>query len=210
MGTRLLERASLKEVAETATTDADVLLAVRQHDRAAFEELYRRYSGRLFSLGLKLLGDAGLAEELVQETFVRLWRTTATFDPAKGSASAFIFVIARRLAVDLWRRPSSRARPPLAPADGDADGLGRSTAARAGAGAVDDPVDAFVLSVVVRDALDSLSPSHREVLELAYRSDLTQRQIARRLEVPLGTVKTRAYYALRALKLALEERGIDA
>lgn len=200
MGTRVLERASLRRVAETATTDADLLLAVRQHDRGALEQLYGRYSGRLFSLGLKLLGDTGLAEELVQETFVRLWRTGATFDPARGSASAFIFVIARRLAVDLWRRPSSRtALPPAADVTDEAR-----------LSEVEDPVDAFVLGVVVRDALDSLSPSHREVLELAYRSDLTQRQIAERLEVPLGTVKTRAYYALRALKLALEERGIDA
>ncbi len=202
MGTPVLERASLRGVAETATTDADLLLAVRQHDRGALEQLYGRYSGRLFSLGLKLLGDTGLAEELVQETFVRLWRTGATFDPARGSASAFIFVIARRLAVDLWRRPSSRtALPPASAAD---------LTDEARLSEVEDPVDAFVLGVVVRDALDSLSPSHRDVLELAYRSDLTQRQIAERLEVPLGTVKTRAYYALRALKLALEERGIDA
>lgn len=199
MGTRLLERASLSGVAETTTADADLLVAVGRRDRAALEQLYERYSPRLFSLGLKLLGDGGLAEELVQETFVRLWRSNVSFDPAKGSASAFIFVIARRLAVDLWRRPSSRPMPPLSTTDGDADGA-----------AVEDPVDAFVLAVVVRDALESLSPSHRDVLELAYRSDLTQRQIAARLEVPLGTVKTRAYYALRALKLALEERGIDA
>jgi RNA polymerase sigma-70 factor (ECF subfamily) len=201
MRTSVLTRASLKAVAETATTDADLLLAAGQRDRAALEALYERYSPRLFSLGLKLLGDAGLAEELVQETFVRLWRTGATFDPSRGSASAFIFVIARRLAVDLWRRPSSRPLPPASTTAAGAAGA---------AGIVEDPVDAFVLGIVVRDALDSLSPSHREVLELAYRGDLTQRQIARRLELPLGTVKTRAYYALRALKLALEERGIDA
>ena len=196
MGTWLLERASLEAVTETATTDADLLTGIGERDRAALGELYERYSPRLYSLGLKLLGDGGLAEELVQETFVRLWRTSATFDATKGSPSAFVFVIARRLAVDLWRRPSSRPMPPLAASDADTS--------------VEDPVDAFILGVVVRDALDSLSPSHREVLELAYRSDLTQRQIAHRLEVPLGTVKTRAYYALRALKLALEERGIDA
>lgn len=190
-------RASLSEVAQTTTTDAELLLAAGRRDRAALEELYERYAARLFSLGLKLLGDGGLAEELVQETFVRLWRTAATFDPERGSASAFIFVIARRLAVDLWRRPSSRPMPSLGAAEDEG-------------GVVDDPVDAFVLGVVVRDALDALSPSHREVLELAYRGDLTQRQIARRLELPLGTVKTRAYYALRALKLALEERGVDA
>src|SRR5215472_7204485 len=104
--------------------DADLLLAVGGGDRdEALPELYRRYERRLFGLGLRLLGDRGLAEELVQETFVRLWRTADRFDPERGSPPSFIFAIARRLAIDLWRRPSSR---PLAvdtppPADDHVD-----------------------------------------------------------------------------------------
>jgi len=66
----------------------------------------------------------------------------------------------------------------------------------------------YTVSVTVRDAMDSLSPAHREVLELSYRGDLKQTDIAQILGIPLGTVKTRSYYALRALKLALQERGI--
>ena len=71
-------------------------------------------------------------------------------------------------------------------------------------------MDRLVVGLTVRDALESLSPAHREVLDLSYSGDLKQTEIAERLGLPLGTVKTRTYYALRALKLALEERGLDA
>ncbi|MGH9180283.1 MAG: RNA polymerase sigma factor, partial [Acidimicrobiales bacterium] len=95
--------------AGVATPDADLVAQVAAGDRGApLEELYRRYAGRLYGIGLRLLGDSGLAEELVQESFVRLWRTAGRYDPARGSVAGFLGVVARRLAVDLWRRPSSR------------------------------------------------------------------------------------------------------
>lgn len=182
--------------AGVGAADADLVALVAAGDRGApLEELYRRHAGRLYAIGLRLLGDPGLAEELVQESFVRLWRTAARFDPARGSVAGFLAVLARRIAVDLWRRPSSRplaaAGPPAAPT-----GL--------------DHLDQVLEGLVVRDALDSLSPAHRQVLELSYGGGLSQAEIARRLGVPLGTVKTRSYYALRALRLALEERGAGA
>jgi RNA polymerase sigma-70 factor, ECF subfamily len=158
----------------------------------AFREVYRRYERRLYGLGLSLLGDAGLAEELVQETSIRLWRNAASFDPGRGTPSAFIFTIARRMAVDLWRRPSSRPFLPEVEVDPTRD----------------DEFDNLVRSLTVRDALDSLSEQHREVLELSYRGDLTQAEIAGRLGVPLGTVKSRTYNALRLFKRALEERDV--
>ena len=95
--------------------DAALLEAVGRGDRErALPELYRRYERRLYGLGYRLLGDQGLAEELVQETFLRVWRTADRFDPARGTATAFVLTIARRLAIDLWRRPSSRRCPPVA------------------------------------------------------------------------------------------------
>src|SRR5215472_5336196 len=174
--------------------DADLLLAVGGGDRdEALPELYRRYERRLYGLGLRLLGDRGLAEELVQETFVRVWRTADRFDPQRGTVAAFLFAIARRLAIDLWRRPSSRpfepeSEPVVSP---------------------ETEFDQVLLQVVIGDALDSLSDSHRQVLELSYRSDLTQAEIARQLGISLGTVKSRSYHALRAFRRAVEERGID-
>jgi RNA polymerase sigma-70 factor (ECF subfamily) len=174
--------------------DADLLLAVGGGDRdRALPELYRRYERRLYGLGLRLLGDRGLAEELVQETFVRVWRTADRFDPGRGTVPAFVFAIARRLAIDLWRRPSSR------PLEHEAEPAGTPDAA----------FDQVLLQVAVRDALDSLTAAHRQVLELSYRSDLTQTEIARRLGISVGTVKSRSYHALRAFQRAVEERGID-
>jgi RNA polymerase sigma-70 factor (ECF subfamily) len=153
-------------------------------------ELYRRYAGRVYGLGVQLLGDRGLAEELVQETFVRLWRNAPRFDPDRGSPATFIYAMARRLAIDLWRRPSSR---PLEADPAPPD---------------DDQMDRVLVRLDVRDALDSLSDAHREVLELSYRQHLKQAEIAERLGIPLGTVKTRCFHALRSLKVALDQRGI--
>jgi len=155
--------------------------------------LYQRYGRSLYGLGLRLLGDRGMAEEMVQETFVRLWRGAGRFDRDKGSVRTFTYTIARRVAVDLRRRPSSR------PLEGDE---------RLDEEAGHDEFEALVLGLDVREALRSLSSKHREILELHFDEDLTQVQVAERLDVPLGTVKTRTYYGLRALKLELEERGL--
>ena len=176
--------------------EASPLAKVAAGDRGEpLRELYTRYEGRVYALGIKLLGDASLAEELVQETFLRLWRRAGTYDPARGSVTTFVFTIARRIAIDLWRRPSSRPFDPEPEVD---------------VGGGHDPVERIILGLTVRDALDSLSAALREVLELSYHQDLKQTQIAERLGVPLGTVKTRTYHALRALRSALGERGVDA
>ena len=143
-----------------------------------------------------MLADPGLAEELVQETFVRLWQSAGRYDPQRGSVTSFVFTIARRLAIDLRRRPSSRPFAELAASRGAELDPG-------------DAVDRLLVGLHVRDALSSLPHGQREVLELLYLQDLTQRQVADRVGVPLGTVKTRAFYGLRTLKEALAERDVD-
>jgi RNA polymerase sigma-70 factor (ECF subfamily) len=183
--------ADVRGPAPGAVEDADLLRAVGEGDRGEpMRELYRRYAARIYGLGMQLLSDRGLAEELVQETFVRLWRTADRFDPERGSPPSFIFAIARRLAIDLWRRPSSR---PLAVDDPPP---------------ADDHMDRVLLRLDVREALDSLSDAHRQVLELSYQGQLKQTEIAERLGIPLGTVKTRSFHAMRSLKAALDQRGI--
>jgi RNA polymerase sigma-70 factor (ECF subfamily) len=173
--------------------DARLMARIAAGDRRdALGELYGRYERRLYGLGLKLLGDQSLAEELVQETFLRVWRNASRFDPARASVATYIFTIARRIAIDLWRRPSSR---PFSPEPEDEVSPG-------------DPVERVLVGLTVRDALESLSEDHRRVLELSYGRDMNQRAIAERLGVPLGTVKTRTYHGLRALKHALEARDI--
>jgi RNA polymerase sigma-70 factor, ECF subfamily len=176
--------------------DADLIAQVAAGDTGEpVAELYRRHAGRIYRFGLQLLGDTGLAEELVQECFVRLWRTAGRFDVSRGTVAAYLYVMARSIAADLRKRPSSR---PLAPVE-DAQLPPQP-----------DNSDQIVNTLTVRDALESLSAAHREVLILVHEAGLTQSQIAAQLDLPLGTVKTRMFHGLRALKAALAERGYDA
>jgi RNA polymerase sigma-70 factor, ECF subfamily len=180
-----------------AMNDAALLRRVAGGDTGeALEALYRRYAQRIYEFGLRLTGDRGLADELVQETFLRLWRTADRFDDSRGCVAAYLFTIARSQAVDLLRRPSSRCSPAEPDAIDDTEGL-------------PDAGESMLTRLVVDQAIASLSAPHREVLILSYQRHLTQAEIAEVLGVPLGTVKTRSYYALRALKLALAESGID-
>jgi RNA polymerase sigma-70 factor (ECF subfamily) len=172
--------------------EAELLALVAAGDTGEpMRRLYDSYERRLYGLGLHLLREPGLAEELVQETWLRVWRSAGRFDPERGSARTFILTIARRVAVDLWRRPSSRA----------------FAAELEDSAAVAARVDEILLAVTVRDAMTALSPAHREVLELVYDEDLKLADVARRLRIPLGTAKTRAHHALRALRRELEQRG---
>ena len=163
--------------------------------------LYRAWGGRMHALGMRSLGDHGQAEELVQETFVRLWQSAHRFDPAKGTARAFAFTIAHRTAVDLHRRAAARPRLVEALAD-DASAVAVTI------GEAPDAMEAVDRELLVQEAVASLSAKHREVLEMSFERDLPDARIAEALGVPLGTVRSRTYYALRALRGELEERGL--
>ena len=179
-----------------AREEAELVAKVAAGDIGApVAELYSRYSDRLYRFGVHALGNPGLAEEMVQECFVRLWRTAGRFDADRGSVAAYLFVIARSVASNVRRRPSSR---PLVPVE-DIQLPPQA-----------DSVDRILESIIVHEGLDALSPAHREVLRLVHEEGLTQLQIAERLGLPLGTVKTRLFHGLRALRAALIERGFDA
>lgn len=178
-----------------AYEDADLVARIAAGDVSApMAELYRRYNARLYRYGLQALGDTGLAEEMVQECFLRLWRNAGQFDAARGSVAAYLIVIGRSVAADVRKRPSSRPLEEL-----EEGKLPPQL----------DSVDQILSGLMVREAVDSLSPAHRQVLMLA-EAGLTQSQIATRLGVPLGTVKTRTFHALRALRGALAKQGFDA
>jgi RNA polymerase sigma-70 factor, ECF subfamily len=159
------------------------------------ESLYDAYARTVYGLGLLLLHDRGLAEDLVQETFLRIWRSADRYDRRRGSVRTFVLTLARRAAVDLWRRNRVLAPPAVAAIERE-DVAGNEV------------LQHLVLRLDVREALDALSPAHREVLELQYDADLTQAQAAARLGIPLGTVKSRTLHALRALARELREREI--
>lgn len=174
----------------TVDPDAHLLVSLVEGDREqAMSELYDRYARRIHGLGMRLLRDGALAEELVQETFVRLWRSANRFDPAQGSGRGYLFTLARRAAIDMHRRRPEPTAPIPELDDGDS--------AR---------YDQLIEELTLRDALASLPQHHREVLELAYFEDLTQERIGIRLGVPEGTVKSRTYHALRSLRGVLGAR----
>jgi RNA polymerase sigma-70 factor, ECF subfamily len=191
-----VEEAAGRDTRQQERFEAALLTRVAEGDRdSALAALYDAYGRRLYRLGLLLLGDNGLAEDLVQETFVRLWRSADRYDPTRASVRTFVFTLARRAAVDLWRRRGGPA--PVALDEPDREDASGGEA-----------FEHLLLRLDIREALDALSPAHREVLELQYHGDLTQRQVAERLGLPLGTVKSRTLYALRALARELKERDL--
>jgi RNA polymerase sigma-70 factor (ECF subfamily) len=191
--------------AVTVSSELPVLPGVAIGDEQAVTELWARYASRIRSLGLNLSSfDASFADDLVQETFARLWRSAARFDASLGSEPTFVFTVARRTAVDLWRR-DRRAGDQQPLESDDRPPLDRSMAA---AIRDEDGIDSVLTGWVVTEALGSLSDPQREVIELAYYQQLSQTEIAARLGIPLGTVKTRTFAALKVLRSALAEHGV--
>lgn len=181
------------DLAVAAEEAALVARIARGDVQEPIAELHRRYGKRLYRFGYQYLRNEGLADELVQETFVRLWRTAGRFDAAKASVGTYLFVLARSAAADLYKRPSSR------PLVSDVD---------IPEPAIPDSVDQIINSLVVREALDSLPSAQAEVIRLTLEEGLTQTQVAQRLNLPLGTVKTRTFFGMRALRAALIKRGV--
>ncbi len=186
--------------------DVPALAGVAQGDPDAIDRLWALYAQRIRALGLNLSGyDPTFADDLVQETFARLWRSAARYDPDRGSEPTFVFTVARRAAVDLWRRGRRAASNESLDLTDGPSRAERATAARRGA---DEGLDAVLTGWVVTEVLDSLTPTQRQVIDLAYFAQLSQSEIAQRLEIPLGTVKTRTFAALKVLRAALAERGV--
>src|SRR3712207_6286309 len=159
--------------------------------------LYRTYAPELYGFAVSALRDRGQAEELVQEVFTRVWRKADSFDPERASFRTWLYGIARNAIIDQKRRAS--VRPGLAAHEIDADERG----------GIDASIENALLRWQVSAALERLTPEHRQVIRLAHFQGLTLREIAELTGLPLGTVKSRTSYALRGLRLALEEMGVD-
>lgn len=156
--------------------------------------LHDDHAAALWSYALRLTGgDRARAEDLVQETLLRAWKHPRVLDQTQGSARAWLFTVARRIAIDEWRSAAHRsevttdAPPELATPDG---------------------TERALQGWLVAEAMGELSAAHREVLGLCYFQGYSVADAARVLGVAPGTVKSRTHYALRALRLALEERGV--
>jgi RNA polymerase sigma-70 factor, ECF subfamily len=155
-------------------------------------EAYAAHAGELYGFARRSLGDAGLAEEAVQETFLRAWRAGDGFDPELGSLRTWLFAILRNVVIDLSR--ARAARPGIAEA-----GVEPSV----------EPLDEALLAWQVEEAMRRIGEQHRRVLVETYYRGRPYAEVAAELGVPEGTVKSRVYYGLRALKVALEEIGYE-
>jgi len=188
--------------------DASLVAAIAQGDSQALALLYERHARGVYSLALRLLSDGPAAEEVVQETFIKLWRQPSAYQPTRGRLLPWLLGVAHHHAVDLLRRRQleQRHRIPSAPhANGDClvdllDNLGLASAD-------DDPqlrAGAYEQQMAVGRALADLPREQRLPLELAYFRGMTQLEIATLLELPLGTVKTRMRLGLQQLRKAPE------
>jgi len=181
------KRDEVTESSPAEAADSELLQRIARGSEAAFRMLWDRFGAAVYTVCRRRLSDAGAAEDATQEAFTSVWRRAGTFDPARGSAAAWLYAVARNAAAQLVRRGQAGASLTVLD-DQTAD-------------AEHDPV----VGLTVHAALIRLPATEREVLELAYFDDLTQTQIAARLRLPLGTVKTRTRAGLHRLASYLED-----
>jgi RNA polymerase sigma-70 factor (ECF subfamily) len=164
-------------------------------DDAIVTALYRTYREPLMTFVLRLTaGDREHAEDVVQETMVRAWREAGRLDLSAPSLMPWLATVARRIVIDEHRKKQVRLAESAEDAVADMP--------------VEDESTATIMRVAVSDAMRDLSPSHRQILNETILRDRTVNQAAEALGIPVGTVKSRVYYALRALQVVLTERGL--
>ena len=177
--------------------DLELHRRVAAGDRSAFDELYRRYGSAAYGLAHRITAQEALAQEVVQDAFLALWRAPEAFDPARGAFRSFFLSLVHHRAVDAVRR-EERLRKRTEHASNLEPIHGEDVA--------EDVVEGEYLGVrrkEVREALGILPPEQRQVIELAYFGGHTQTRIAEMLQIPVGTVKTRTLAAMRKLRRAL-------
>lgn len=185
------------ERGEKPDVDMSACLAAvgRSKDRAAFELLFRHFAPRVKGYLRRLGADAAAAEELMQEAMVTVWRRADRFDPAKASASTWIFTVARNLRIDAWRRDRRPEFDPSDPAFVPDDEP-----------APDASLDRWQDAERVNTAMQALSESEQAVLRLSFFEELSHSAIATQLAIPLGTVKSRLRLAFAKLRVTLGDK----
>lgn len=193
-----------------AQDDPALVRSVAGGSEAALAELYDRHAGAIFGFAARLTGDRGVAEEVVQETFLALWDRAELYDASVGSLATWLHAIARNRAIDRLRAAGRRPRLVSIERDGDDDAGAEALERLAAHGGLigassgeSDPEGAAVqaeLGARLREALGTMPDLERDAIVLAYRDGLTQSEIAERLGWPIGTVKTRTRRALARLR----------
>jgi RNA polymerase sigma factor (sigma-70 family) len=179
-----------------ALSDESLLAGMANGNQEAAATFVRRYQARVYGLALTVIGVPAVAEEVAQETFVKVWRHASTYDARRGRVSTWLLTITRNAAVDAVRYRHEDPMDPsllvamLSPAESP------------------DSEDAADTSLVLRQALADLPPGQREPILLMTFSGMTAKEIAARDAVPLGTVKTRVRRGLRKMRERLEVRDV--
>ena len=186
-------------MAVLAEGDADLAARLQSRDPQALAELYDRYGRIAYSLIVRVVRDGALAEDLVQETFLRVWNRAQGFDAQRGALGPWLLAVARNRAIDYLRSASGRERNAIELEEVDHPSL-----------FVDMERDILASDCVrlIRAALEKLTPKQREVIELAYFEGLTQTEMAERMGEPLGTVKTWVRTALKNLREEFGEAAL--
>jgi RNA polymerase sigma-70 factor (ECF subfamily) len=188
-----------ERVNETPAQDGDVelLRRIAAQDRAAFAEFYDRHATLMFSVASRILNDTSEAEDVLQETFVQIWEKARNFDPKLGKASNWAAILIRNRAIDKIRASQRRTRL--------ADEAGTEFAIAAEAGdTVNDAIHGRERAKLIQAAIVELPAEQRRAIELAYFSGLTQDEISKKLNEPLGTIKARIRRGLLKLRDQLE------
>ncbi len=188
------QRTTSQPTAVSSADDSALLAAIAGRDDDAFAELYARYGTPAYSLALRLLGEHGIAEDVIQEVFLAVWRRAASFDPARGNVQAWLLTSVRHAAISRLRGKQGRARFDI------------SIDRVVGLTTRDDPqalAEARELRDGVRRGLGTLPAAQREVIELTYFAELTCEEVAARTAVAVGTAKGRLRLARAKLRTHL-------
>jgi RNA polymerase sigma factor (sigma-70 family) len=179
-------------------TDEELVESVAQADEDALGELYDRFGKVAYGLAYRILQDASLAEDAVQEAFLQIWRGAGSYRPERAKASTWLLTFVHRRAVDLVRREQKRRTLPV---------VGEPQGSDPGA---DEAAVTRSRHEIVQDALRRLPADQREPIELAYYGGLTQSELAEQLDQPLGTIKSRMFTGLQRLRVLLVEAGYES
>jgi len=193
------------EVAEARKHLASLIARTAKHDRTAFEQIYRETSRRLYGVALRIVREPGMAQDVIQDAFIRLWRYAHTFNPELSSPETWLHQIVRNRALDMVsQQPQHISTLPIEQF-GDEDGEDSEGSLEASTQDVESEEH-----VAIRGCLSALEGKYRQVLTLAFNHGMSHAEIAEHIGVPLGTVKTWSRRGLAELKSAYESSQLRA
>jgi|SRR5258706_10772192 len=196
---------SNKEKASQQLSDEILATQVARGESAALEALYERHASIVLGIALKVTGEQGAAEDVLQETFWRVWRSASTFQPQRGAFTSWLFRIARNLAIDAYRRRNVRPQATIGAEDTESI-LDKTPDPDTN---VAEQTQSLLKNQQVQKALTSLPQVQRQVIEMAYFYGMTRQEIAEATGEALGTIHTRARLGLQKLREELEREEFE-